>query len=43
MKGPLTGKLANELEAVKAYNPGVFELEIPFSRRKTTVVIFTNI
>jgi 16S rRNA (guanine527-N7)-methyltransferase len=43
MKGPLTGKLANELEAVKAYNPGVFELEIPFSRRKTTLVILSNI
>jgi 16S rRNA (guanine527-N7)-methyltransferase len=36
MKGP---KVRDELEAIKNYKPSVHEVEIPFSGRKTLLVI----
>lgn len=43
MKGPLSGRLAEELLEVKPYNPEVFELEVPFSGQKTSLVILSGI
>ncbi len=40
MKGPLDGKLDAELEKVAGARPEVEEVRIPFSERRTSVVVF---
>jgi len=40
MKGPLDGKLDAELDSVAGARPGVEEVCIPFSERRTSVVVF---
>jgi 16S rRNA (guanine527-N7)-methyltransferase len=39
MKGPVTGKLKHELQAVKGYNPEVHQVAAPFSGRSASLVI----
>lgn len=43
MKGPRGGRLTEELLEIKPCNPEVFELEVPFSGQKTSLVILSRI
>lgn len=40
MKGPLDGKLDAELKEIEGAEPRVEEIDIPFSDRKTAIVVF---
>jgi 16S rRNA (guanine527-N7)-methyltransferase len=43
MKGPLDGKLDNELKKLKGARPEVVEIDVPCCERKATMVVFDGV